>query len=401
VLARSPWPNLVLLLLLAGCTLDHPGPVTMENRVGDATCVSCHAEQHVHAHTAHHATSAVATHATIRGSFREGENVLPTANPYLHFRMEAREDGFYQTAVLDGVGEQRLTRERVDIVTGSGRKGQSYLYWSGDLLFQLPVSYWTELDGWIISPGYRAGVARFVRPINPRCLECHATYFDAADDGDGVLNRYDTTRYVLGITCEKCHGGGREHVARQGSWLRRLTGQAIVNPAKLSRERQLDGCALCHAGVGEPVQPPFTYPPGAPLSDYLRQPDPTPDEAVDVHGNQVALLKRSPCYQNSRTMTCSTCHDVHQTQRDIAAFAPTCLSCHQLQQCGVFPEQGERIADRCVSCHMPALPARSIVARHQGRPVQPAVRTHWIRVYPELREEGGHAAATPAAQDTP
>jgi hypothetical protein len=35
--------------------------------------------------------------------------------------------------------------ERFDYVIGSGGKGQTYLYWKGDLLFQLPVSYWTEL----------------------------------------------------------------------------------------------------------------------------------------------------------------------------------------------------------------------------------------------------------------
>jgi hypothetical protein len=394
---------LLALLVLTACGRDHPGPVTAENYIGDATCVSCHAEQETFAHTAHRGTSAHATGATIHGSFREGENILPSVNPYLHYRMEARADGFYQTAVLEGAEEARTISERIDLVTGSGRKGQTYLYWSDDRLFQLPVSYWTELGDWIISPGYQDGVARFDRPINPRCLECHATYFDARQPADapdphgtdlfdppqGVVpsNQYDTTRYVLGITCEKCHGGGREHVARQGSWFRRLTGQAIVNPARLSRERQVDGCALCHGGIGEPIQPPFTYPPGAPLEAYLHRPAPGPIEAVDVHGNQVALLKQSPCFQGSATMTCSTCHDVHQTQRDVTAFAPTCLSCHQAQQCGLFPEHGQRIADQCVSCHMPALPARSIVARRDGQPVQPAVRTHWIRVYPELRGE--------------
>jgi hypothetical protein len=374
-----------LLILLAACGPAHPRAVTAESYVGDATCLSCHTEQHTYATTAHRVSSSHPTAATILGSFRENENIVESVNPNLHYRMDAREDGFHQRSILGGTPEPLTVSERIDLVTGSGRKGQSYLYWSADRLFQLPISYWTELDDWILSPGFRDGVPRFDRPINPRCLECHTTYFEARDLA-GIANQYDTTNYVLGITCEKCHGGGREHVDRQGSWIRRLTGQAIVNPANLSRDRQIDGCALCHGGMGESIQAPFTYPPGAPLGEYLRQRVPEAHEAVDVHGNQVALLQRSPCFQGSTTMTCSTCHNVHETQRDVREFVPTCLSCHQVQSCGLFPEHGEQIADRCVSCHMPAMEARSIVAVREGRPVQPTVRTHWIRVYPELRQ---------------
>ncbi len=68
--------------------------------------------------------------------------------------------------------QQKTRTERIDIVTGSGIKGQTYLYWKGDQLFQLPVSYWTDLKRWITSPGYTEGVANFDRPIVPRCLEC-------------------------------------------------------------------------------------------------------------------------------------------------------------------------------------------------------------------------------------
>jgi hypothetical protein len=159
-----------------------------------------------------------------------------------------------------------------------------------------------------------------------------------------------------------------------------------VNPANLPRERQIDGCALCHGGIGELIHPPFTYPPGSDLSDYIHQPAPLPAEAFDVHGNQVALLEQSPCYIGSATMTCSTCHEVHETQRDIVAFAATCVSCHQPQSCGLFPEHGPALEAECVSCHMPELPARSIVATDEGTPVRPLVRSHWITVYPHLRE---------------
>jgi hypothetical protein len=67
--------------------------------------------------------------------------------------MSADSTGFYQTAVT-GTGKDTTTRtERVAYVTGSNRRVQSYLYWRGDSLFELPVSYWTSLSTWINSPG--------------------------------------------------------------------------------------------------------------------------------------------------------------------------------------------------------------------------------------------------------
>ena len=343
----------------------------------DARCLSCHADKTSFESTAHRRTSAIAARTTILGKFEEGDNILRTPNPHLQYRMERRADGLYQTAVEGILPDTQLLAERFDLVIGSGRKGQSYLYWRGDQLFQLPVSYWTSLRGWISSPGYQEGLVDFGRPIPPRCLECHATYFEHLP---GSTNAYDTTSYRLGISCESCHGPGREHVVRRESRLGRFRGGRIVDPSDLPRDRQMDGCALCHAGIGEPLTPPFSYRPGAPIEQHVGLSNDTPDEP-DVHGNQVALLKRSACFRSS-DMTCATCHDVHLPQRNAAAFSNRCLSCHQVQSCGLFPEKGHALARNCVDCHMPELETRQIVSTLAGTRVRPKVRTHWIKVYP-------------------
>ena len=140
--------------------------------LGDDACRSCHADKVKSFHqTAHYATSEMPDEKTIRGSFAAGNNVLKTGNPGLFFRMEERSvDGkteFFQTAVH---GTPPLTNERSEqfaFVVGSGEKGQTYLYWTGDELFELPVSYWKDL-GWVNSPGFPDGMAFFGRPIVPR-----------------------------------------------------------------------------------------------------------------------------------------------------------------------------------------------------------------------------------------
>src|SRR2546426_7531018 len=89
--------------------------------------------------------------------------------------MERRKGAFYQTGVDSA--QSRARTERIDLVVGSGRRGQSYLYWRNGLLFELPVSYLAGIDQWINSPGYTDGEIDFARVIVPRCLECHSTSF--------------------------------------------------------------------------------------------------------------------------------------------------------------------------------------------------------------------------------
>lgn len=364
-----------------------PEAVRADNAAGDAACLSCHQDKASFETTAHRVTSRLPTRAAIAGSFSPGANVLRTSNPSLHFRMDSTATGFYQTAVFGGghaPPPDSSRSERIDIVTGSGRRGESYLYWSADdRLYQLPVSYWAML-GWANSPSYRDGEAFFGRPIPPRCLECHATGIESVG-GPTAVNQYRRTSVMLGVTCEKCHASGQEHVARQRSPLRAVLPRSIVNPARLPRARQLDGCALCHGGAASPPQTPaFTYVPGQALEKSLEVWARRDLENPDVHGDQVGLLERSRCFRQSQ-MTCATCHDVHRTQRDTVALSGKCLTCHTVQSCDLFPREGQKLEGKCVSCHMPSLPSTSVISNHLGRQVRQQVRTHWIKVYPQFQ----------------
>lgn len=343
----------------------------------DEQCLPCHEKQKPYLGTAHHLTSQIAKKETLAGKFEEGKNILKISEPDVYYKMEAKKEGFFQTAM---VGSVPTTSKRFDLVIGSGRKGQTYLYWDkSDRLFELPVSFWIELDAWVHSPGFDDRVVNFSRAVQPRCLECHASAFEVVNE-PGITNRYNRSNYLLGISCEKCHGPGQRHIELNNAKNAKPVDQAIINPAKLSRERQVDLCALCHGGLGVGKAPAFSYTVGKDLKDYLHLETPKPNDAVDVHGSQVTLLERSRCYQAS-TMTCSTCHDVHQPQRDASAFSEQCLSCHKIQNCKLFAKRGNAIAGKCVDCHMPLQTSNVIVSSHGGRRLRPQVRTHWIKVH--------------------
>jgi hypothetical protein len=352
---------------------------------GDEKCGSCHKDKlQSFQQTAHHNTSSFPDAHSILGNFAQGQNIVKTSNPDLFFQMDQKPDGFFETAIQGMAPYTTERKERIGVVVGSGGKGQTYLFWKDDALFQLPISYWRQL-GWVNSPGYRDGTANFDRPIIPRCLECHATY---AESNPPSANRYIKDSLLPGITCEKCHGPGLEHVQNQTSSTRGKTVPAILNPGKFGRDRQLDLCGWCHAGAGEPVKPTFSYLPNQPLHDYLKLPEPAPDEVVDVHGGQVELLKRSRCFQSSE-MTCTTCHDVHAVQNDSSAFSQRCLSCHKTGTAR-FPKADHKAESDCVDCHMPAQPTSLIVFDSNGKKSTPLVRTHWIKVYAAAAERSNN-----------
>jgi len=306
-----------------------------------------------------------------------------TAVPGLYFRMEEKGGSYYETAVTGWGNDLQTRTERIDVVTGSGVRGVTYLYWQGNKLYELPVSYWTDGHQWINSPGYENGSANFSRPVNPGCLECHATYIKALSS-DPLTNSYDRNSLITGISCEICHGPGADHVAREKAGPVEGSDQAILNPAKFSRDRQIDLCALCHNGIQrEALAPAFSYVPGKPLSEYFK---PIPSDTVehpDVHGNQVGLLERSRCFRSSQTMTCSTCHDVHAPERVAASYSDRCLTCHQWQSCGMAKTMGEKIKANCIDCHMPVEPTNVIVSETAGKEIRATMRNHWIKVYPK------------------
>jgi hypothetical protein len=362
-----------------------PPPQLGQKYAGDEACCPCHAAKfETYYQTAHHLTSRAPTRESILGSFNEKENTLRTSNPNLHFRMEATAGSFYETAVSSDPGVSAERTERISVVIGSGRVGQTYLYWKNNLLFQLPVSYWTDLGTWVNSPGYRDGEVKFERPVVPRCLECHLSYAVPTNDL-AASNEYKPESLVFGISCERCHGPGLAHVKSLAS---KNEGDGMLRFGELTRERQMDVCAQCHGGRRFPLTAAFSYIPGEPLDKYYVR-DPSNAGAVaDVHGNQVALLQASRCYQSSAALVCSTCHDVHQTQRDAAAFSVRCRECHKPENCGKYEKLHDRIVTNCVDCHMPVQASKLIVSSSNGKKTRAMVRTHWIKIYDQTEKPG-------------
>lgn len=350
---------------------------------GAASCMPCHAPiVESHTHTPHFLTSAHADTATVKGSLAAGQNIL-VLNDRLKVEMEQSDSGIYQRGIVDGV---EVEKKRMDIVVGSGRKGQTYLYWHGQALFQLPVSYYTAGDSWSNSPGYPTDQLVFSRNVPARCLECHSTFLKPEKSIAGI-ETFDRNQMMLGVDCERCHGPAADHVRFHREHSNTKEARAIINPAKLSRQQKLDNCALCHSGIRENLMPSFSYIVGEKLEDYSFPGYPADSGAtLDVHGNQYGLLLASKCFKNSE-MDCSTCHNVHVKETNqLSKFSSRCMTCHvpgSANFCKQPETRGLDLQANCVDCHMPSLPSRQVFVRSatNPKPVSFFARTHLIGTY--------------------
>lgn len=364
-----------------GPSAGRAAPPPRSEYAGDQACAECHRKQaDSYGLTPHARDSAPAERAHILGSFTGTNNVLHTTNPHLIVAMTKEKTGYYESGIdISNPNHPTGEAERIDIVIGSGRHAQTYLYWNGDQLFEMPVSYWGWGREWVLSPGFPPDQVHFDRPVVPRCLECHGSYFTWLNP---PANRYAKDSIVLGIECERCHGPGAKHVALEqpGSGPHSGTETAIVNPARLSHRQQLDLCSLCHAGAVLPIGNSLRYLPGDNVRDYLEIQPLDPAAPADVHGNQAGALEASRCF-SSGEMTCSTCHDVHQIQEKANAFSERCQTCHDERACGKYKTMGEAIRTRCVACHMPLQDSNKIVSAAGQQRLHALLRSHRIAVY--------------------
>lgn len=352
--------------------------------VGPDVCKECHEENYsTFIETAHYRTSALPNDRTMKGSLSDSSELIQTRVNPLRYEVSEKDGDYYQSVLLDRDGKTWNHQQHVDIVTGSGKNGQSYLFWQKDRLYQLPIS-WLKGVGWVNSPGYTDGLANFARPVRDDCMACHSTKMDFARR---KLNLADRHTMILGVTCERCHGPGQKHVE-----FHRANPDAaskhIVHPGLLPRERMNDVCSQCHSGSSKLLQPAYSFRPGEDLSKY-RKFTTNGEKAGGVHtANQFPRLRKSKCYQSSDTMSCATCHNPHRNERDRPdIFSNRCQKCHQPEACGQFSTLGQKIATNCIDCHMPKKMNKSITFDSDDADAFNQVRDHFIRIEPAATAE--------------
>lgn len=343
--------------------------------LGADSCRECHADKYeTFVETAHHRTSRLASLDEISGPLQGSRNRMNTLHPEIGFEMLERDEVAYQrVSFFDWQFEVPM-----QLIMGSSKMAETYLYWHGDKLFQLNCTYLSEPNTWINSPGYLDGDAAYARPIQSGCLDCHTTYAEFREDP----NHFSPDSLILGISCERCHGPGQQHVDYHHAHPSEKKSQHMTVPSKLSREREMDVCGQCHTGDKAPKSPgAFGFRPGDSLDDHYEKLEGHDESSNTVHtSNQIARLALSACFEES-DMACVQCHDPHKNERGMTqVFSQRCLKCHQEKQCGMHETLGPKLKENCVDCHMPKRATENLRVETVSGQVFPPLRDHYIRV---------------------
>jgi predicted CXXCH cytochrome family protein len=288
----------------------------------------------------------------------------------MHYVMLERDGKLYERRYTIGYRGQQtnLLDEQVDYVIGSGNHARTFLHRNSDgRLVELPVTWYSEKGGyWAMSPGYdRAGQEDFRRAIPGECMFCHNAYprpmgaFNRARLGPPAFPK----ELPQGVDCQRCHGPGAAHVKAvlSGAGMAAIR-SAIVNPAHLSRDRQLEVCMQCHLETSSSHMPDeirrydralYSFRPGQPLGEYKIYFDPVANQKTDRFeiAHAAYRLRMSACFRNSQ-MTCLTCHDPHASYRGPGMqqhYISVCERCHKDVKHTVALAAGTT----CLSCHMP------------------------------------------------
>ena len=386
---------IIAVSLLVKC-INKTGPETAVIRnaagqefAGSLSCASCHKEiYNDNIHTAHYHTSEKASEKNIRGSFSKEKNAVLYAGG-VRVMMEKIDSSFYQTEYIH---DEEKVRRRFDVVVGSGKKAQTYLYWTRDRLMQLPVFYFTERDQWANSPGYPGRVI-FNRPVTSRCLECHTTYARKTSSPDIQPEQFSGSEIIYGVDCERCHGPAAKHVQYEQQHPDDKTGSFIIKPRLFSRQQTLDMCAMCHAGSLNQIKPGFSFQAGEKLNDYFTYNTiAISADSLDVHGNQYGMLSVSKCFLSSE-LTCNNCHNPHKNESgQLSLFSQRCMTCHSRDHgsfCTVKNLPDSVLTRNCIDCHMPVRESSTIVflEENTGKHIAASMRSHLIRVYPDEAKE--------------
>jgi predicted CXXCH cytochrome family protein len=312
---------------------------------------------------------------------RADNTVEAYGKPYYHRRSGTyyemvQHDGryFQRQYQLDFDGKRTNASEaEVDFVIGSGNHSRTYLHrTSRNTLIELPLAWYAEKGGyWAMNPGYdRPDHQGRRRMIGDDCMFCHNSYPEIPAQSERGVDPIFTS-VPEGIDCQRCHGPGERHVALASNpkTPRGEVRDAIVNPARLSADRQMEVCLQCHLETTSFPLPnsivryeraPFPYRPGEPLQDFMlhfdRAPGRDSDDRFEIAGSAYRM-ERSECFRKSNgALRCTTCHDPHDVPRGQAAaqhYTAVCRQCHSAAFERLVASGKHTSSNDCVACHMP------------------------------------------------
>jgi predicted CXXCH cytochrome family protein len=351
-----------------------PENLTSHNFVENTRCIECHTEQGKEWQDSHHAKAMqLADKHTVKADFN---NVTFTHQDVTSTFFQSEDTYFINTIGPD----KKLSDFKVKYTFGIEPLQQYIVELDKGRLQVLDIAWDTRPESqggqnWFrLIPDREAQLGEplhwtgSVYNWNNRCAECHST--NIQKNYNLALDTYDTSWSEINVSCQSCHGPGRDHIdwaALSDEDKQQHVNGLIVDYQK-TKISQVDTCARCHSrrhqvsaedGHGRNFLDDFMP---SLLSEGLYHADGQILDEVFVYGS----FLQSKMY--AKGVGCLDCHNPHSGKLKLSGNA-LCLQCHQdsppkqrfpslqVKQYDSpehhFHRQGSDGA-QCVNCHMPA-----------------------------------------------
>lgn len=350
----------VFILLTEFCRpKSRAEPVAMAGNnefVGDAQCQSCHPTEFSEWKTSDHFKAMMpASDTTVLGDFnnrsltadgirssffkKNGKYIINTQGPdgrnhdyevlytFGHYPLQ-------QYLVAFPGGRMQATRMSWD-----SRQKKWFHQYAGQKIHSSDWLHWT-----------RGG-----QNWNTMCASCHST--NLQKDYHPDTDSFHTTYSIINVSCESCHGAGKEHIdfIRSAEYQK---GEKVAGSYLTSTKEQIaqiNTCAPCHSvkadisaqliSSGELLD---NYIPESPAAERFY-----PDGQVKEEAYAYTSFLQSKMFHYG--IKCSNCHNPH-TAKVLFSSNQLCLQCHTPK----YDEPSHHFhavnteGAQCKSCHMPA-----------------------------------------------
>ena len=322
--------------------------------LGDQKCKECHPNQFEKWEGSHHDKAMqIADSITILGDFN---NATFTSQEITSRFFKKGRDFYVNTEGKDG----KYHDYKIEYTFGITPL-QQYIVKFPDGHYQCLRTAWdTEKNKWFdLYPDFKVVHSEWLHwsrgglNWNNMCADCHST--NVRKNYDDETKSYNTRYAILNVSCEACHGSGKQHVSDVTKIGEGYTNTNTFQMTLNTKPKELvDQCARCHMRR-EMYSEHFNFE-GTLLDHYYPQlieknlyhADGQILDEVYVYGS----FLQSKMYQND--VTCTNCHDAHSLQLKFTGNA-LCTQCHETTTYDspkhhFHPQNTE--SSKCINCHM-------------------------------------------------
>jgi tetratricopeptide (TPR) repeat protein len=322
--------------------------------LGDKKCQECHASEFKNWQGSHHDKAMQeVSDSTILGDFNDVKFISQGVTS--HFFIKDN-DFYVNTEGRDGKNHDY----KIEYVFGI-KPLQQYIVKFPDGHYQCLRTAWdTEKKKWFdLYPDFKVLHSEWLHwsrgglNWNTMCSDCHST--NVRRNYDEESHSYDTKYAIINVSCEACHGPGKDHVDQVNKLGKSYK---VSNDLKMTvgtdSKELVDQCARCHIRR-EHITSSYNFE-GTMLDHYFPQliqqnmyhPDGQILDEVYVYGSFV----QSKMYHNG--VTCTDCHNPHSLELKFTGNN-LCTQCHLPETYDApshhFHENGTE-SGQCINCHM-------------------------------------------------